>query len=68
MTQQDIDELKRLAGMGMQRVICDASGQRGAVDNFGHIELVKDGLLMEVTPFTPMNIEDALRAAGARNA
>lgn len=60
MKQEDYEELKRLAGKGMERVICDVTGQRGAVDNFGHIELVTDGLLMEVTPYNPLEIKPAL--------
>lgn len=63
MTQEDYAELQRLDGMGMKRVICDISGQRGAVDDLGHIELVPEGRLMDVTPFSPMEIKDALRAA-----
>ena len=62
MTQEDYAELKRLEGLGMKRVICDISGQRGAVDDLGHIELVPEGRLMDVTPFSPMEIKDALRA------
>lgn len=63
MKEADRKELQRLDKMGMLRVRCDESGQRGATDNMGHIELVTDGTLMEVTPFTPaLVIKDALRA------
>ena len=64
MTQDDYNELKRLEGLGMKRVLCDISGQRGAVDDLGHIELVPEGLLMEVTPFSTLTIQDALSAGG----
>lgn len=63
MTEADFKELQRLDKMGMLRVRCDGSGQRGATDNMGHIELVTDGTLIEVTPYTPaLVIKDALRA------
>ncbi len=59
----DYEELKRLDGMGMVRVRCDSTGQRGATDNMGHVELVTEGALMFVTPFTPaLEIKDALSA------
>ena len=64
MTQDDYNELKRLEGLGMKRVLCDISGQSGAVDDLGHIELVPEGLLMEVTPFSTLTIQDALSAGG----
>lgn len=62
MTPEDLKELERLDKMGMDRVICDIEGQRAAIDTMCHIELVKDGCLMSVTPFSPMMIKDALRA------
>jgi len=62
MNQQDYAELKRLDAMGMKRVICDVEGQRGGVDDFGHIELVEEGMLMDATPFSPIEIKNALRA------
>lgn len=64
MTPEDYAELQRLDGMGMKRVICDVSGQRGAVDDFGHFELIPEGLLMNVRPFSPMEIKDELRGKG----
>ena len=53
MNKQDYNELQRLSKMGMIRVRCDESGQRGATDNKGHVELVTDDTLMDVTPYTP---------------
>lgn len=70
MKKADYEELKRLDGMGMVRVRCDSTGQRGATDNMGHVELVTEGTLMDVTPYTPaLLIKDALRAgSGETNA
>lgn len=61
MTSNDRVELIRLQQSGSVRVICDVSGQRGGIDNFGHVELAAEGTLLWVTPFNTIDIQDTLK-------